>query len=170
LLILVCWGVGRLHCLTLSLLVASLFEGTPSVSSAPSGSKHVGKLIEEATNGEEEDRQHTKKCEDGERYGRVQRFRYLSDQVTEPRLSRRAFVSSATVKWLEPRCPTLDATLGVSVAEVGALGFPLGTAGRTESRTFKRLCEPASIGRDAQVKVCTLPRSRAVGTPYTMQM
>jgi hypothetical protein len=28
----------------------------------------------------------------------------------------------ATVKWLEPRSPTLAATLGVSVAEAGALG------------------------------------------------
>lgn len=43
-------------------------------------------------------------------------------QVTEPGLLRRAFVSSATVKWLEPRSPTLDVTLGVSVAEAGALG------------------------------------------------
>ncbi|MFD9190127.1 hypothetical protein ACFWCA_18060 [Streptomyces phaeochromogenes] len=108
-----------------SLLAAGLLEGTPSVSGAACGGEHIGELIEEATEGEEEDRQHAKEGENGERHGRVQRFRYLSDQVTEPGLLRRAFVSSATAKWLEPRSPTLDATLGVSVAEAGALGCSL---------------------------------------------
>ncbi|MFJ9817904.1 hypothetical protein ACIRU3_22105 [Streptomyces sp. NPDC101151] len=112
-------------------------------------------MIEEATEGEEEDRQHAEEGKDGERHGRVQRFRYLSDQVTEPGLLRRAFVSSATVKWLEPRSPTLDATLGVSVTEAGALGFVAVYCCLRSHRTFpsKRLCEPTSIEQRAQVKV-----------------
>ncbi|MFJ8590701.1 hypothetical protein [Streptomyces sp. NPDC093598] len=97
-----------------------MLQGTPSVSGTSCRGEHIGELIEEATKGEEEDRQHAEEGEDGERHGRVQRFGTFRGQVTEPWLMRRAFVSSATVKWLELRSPAADVSPGVSVGQAFA--------------------------------------------------
>ncbi len=47
-------------------------------------------------------------------------FGTFRGQVTEPWLMRRAFVSSATVKWLELRSPASDVSPGVSVGQAFA--------------------------------------------------
>lgn len=99
-------------------------------------------------------------------------FGYLSDQVTEPGLCAGHSSARPRMKWLEPRSPTLDATLGVSVTEVGAPRLCFRVLLVVLSRgPSKRLCEPTSIGQNAQVRVCACyPGLAPVGTPYTTRM
>lgn len=153
-----CGRMG-LRSLALCLFGSRLLEVTPSIPSASRRSEYVGKRIKEAPQGEEQDRQNTEDGEDAERHGRVQRSQYLPVQVTEPGLLRRAFISSATAKWLEPRSPTLDATPGVSVTEVvNSASYWCLIAYRSRERPHRAFCGPTSIRPSGS-------RPAPIGTP-----
>lgn len=163
LLVLVVRGRSGLQRLTLGLLAASLLEGMPSVSGTSSGGEHVGELIEEATEGEEEDRQHAEEGENGERHGRVQRFRLPFRSGDRAGSLRRAFVSSATDEVARTEKPYARRNAGCLSNRGGCASavFPC-TAGCAESRALEATMR-ADIdwAERAGESLRVLPRSRA---------